>query len=123
MLESADPRYVKVIADVTHLALGGSDPAEVIRTYRQRLCFLHLKDVRKQMATMARQDRNLVEAKGPPLCEIGLGTFNFGAVVQALRTVRFNGWVVVELDSGNSTLGDPDASTAKNRDALRKIGF
>jgi inosose dehydratase len=123
VLEATDPRYVKLIADVAHLALGGSDPAEVIRTYGQRLCFLHLKDVRKEIAAIARQDRNLVDGKGPPFCEIGLGMVNFAAVVQALRAVRFSGWVVVELDEGNSTLGGPDASASKNQDELRKIGF
>jgi inosose dehydratase len=123
MLEATDPRRVKLIADVAHLALGGSDPAEVIRTYGERLGFLHLKDLRKEIAAVARQDRNLVAAKGPPFCEIGLGMVDFAAVVQALRAVRFSGWVVVELDGGNSTLDGPDASAAKNRDALRKLGF
>jgi inosose dehydratase len=123
VLEATDPRYVKLIADVAHLALGGSDPAEVIRTYGARLCFLHLKDVRKQIAAIARRDRNLVAGKGPPFCEIGLGVVNFAAVVQALSAVRFSGWVVVELDGGNSTLGGPNASAAKNREELRKLGF
>ena len=123
VLEATDPRYVKLIADVAHLALGGSDPAEVIRTYGQRLCFLHLKDTRKEIAAVARQDRNRVEGMGPPFCEIGLGVVNFAAVVQALSAVRFSGWVVVELDGGNSTLGGPNASAAKNREELRKLGF
>jgi inosose dehydratase len=123
VLEATDPRYVKLIADVAHLALGGSDPAEVIRTYGERLCFLHLKDLRKEIVAIARHDRNLVVGKGPPFCEIGLGVVNFAAVMQALRAVRFSGWVVVELDGGNSTLGGPDASAAKNRDELRKLGF
>ena len=123
MLDATDPRYVKLIADVAHLALGGSDPAEVIRAYGQRLCFLHLKDTRKKVAAMARQDRNRVEAMGPPFCEIGLGVVNYDAVVQALRAVRFTGWGIVELDTGNSTVGGPDAAAAVNRDALRKLGF
>ena len=123
VLEATDPQYVKLIADVAHLALGGSDPAEVIRTYGQRLCFLHLKDARKEVVAIAPQNRKLVEGKGPPFCEIGLGVVNFTAVVQAMHAVRFSGWVVVELDTGNSTLDGPDASAAKNRDALRMLGF
>ena len=123
VLEATDPQYVKLIADVAHLALGGSDPAEVIRTYGQRLGFLHLKDARKEVIAMARQNRNLVEREGAPFCEIGLGMVNFAAVVQAMRAVRFSGWVVVELDTGNSTLGGADASAVKNRDALRMLGF
>ncbi|HYW40446.1 MAG TPA: sugar phosphate isomerase/epimerase [Terriglobales bacterium] len=123
VLDATDPRYVKLIADVAHMVLGGSDPAEVIRTYGQRLCFLHLKDTRKEVAAVARQDRNRVEAMGPPFCEIGLGVVNYDAVVQALRAVRFSGWGIVELDTGNSTLGGPDAAAVANRDALRKLGF
>jgi inosose dehydratase len=123
VLEATDPRYVKLIADVAHLALGGSDPAEVIRTYGPRLCFFHLKDTRKEVAAAARQDRSLVEGKGPPFCEIGQGVVDFAAVVQAMRAVRFTGWVIVELDGGNSTLGGADASAVENRDALRKLGF
>jgi len=123
MLEATDPRYVKLIADIAHLALGGSDPAEVIRTYGQRLCFLHLKDTREEVAAAARQDRNRVKAMGPPFCEIGLGMVNYEAVVQALRAVQFSGWAIVELDTGNSTVGGPDAAAAANRDALRKLGF
>lgn len=123
MLEATDPRYVRLIADVAHMALGGSDPAEVIRTYGQRLCFLHLKDTRKEVAAVARQDRNRVESMGPPFCEIGLGMVNYAAIVAALRAVRFSGWAIVELDTGNSTLGGPDASAAENRKALRNLGF
>jgi len=121
VMAATDPRHVKLIADVAHLALGGSDPAEVIRTYAERLCFLHLKDVRKEVAAAARQDRNLV--KGPPFCEIGLGVVDFPAVIETLRAVRFSGWAIVELDGGNSTLGGPDSSAVKNRDALRGLGF
>ena len=33
VMDATDPRYVGMIADVAHLKLGGSDPAEVIRTY------------------------------------------------------------------------------------------
>jgi inosose dehydratase len=123
VLDATDPRYVKLIADVAHLALGGSDPAEVIRTYSERLCFLHLKDLRKEVAAAARQDRNLVFKKGPPFCEIGTGVVNFAEVVEAMRAVQFAGWAIVELDGGNSTLGGPDPSAVKNRDELRKLGF
>jgi inosose dehydratase len=123
VLEATDPKYVKLIADVAHLQLGGSDPAEIIRTYGGRLCMVHMKDLRHEIAAVARQNRDLVAGKGPPFCEIGLGVVNFAAVVKAMHAVQFRGWVVVELDVGNSTLGGPDASAVKNRDELRKMGF
>ena len=60
VLDATDPRYVGLIADVAHLKLGGSDPAEVIRTYHQRLVLLHLKDVRRDAYELARQNRDEV---------------------------------------------------------------
>jgi sugar phosphate isomerase/epimerase len=62
VLDSTDPRYVKLIADVAHLTLGGSDPAEVIRTYHDRLSLVHLKDVRKDVAELAQANRDLVRS-------------------------------------------------------------
>jgi inosose dehydratase len=123
VLGATDPHYVKLIVDVAHLAYGGADPAEVIRTYGPRLCFLHVKDLRKETAALVRRDRNRAAHSGPPFCEIGTGVVDFPAVIRAIRAVRFSGWAIVELDTGNSTLGGPDPSAAANRDALHKMGF
>ncbi len=95
ILEASDPRYVKLIADVAHLALGGSDPAEVIRTYGDRLLFAHFKDVRKDVAALARKDRSLVRQQKYWFCTIGTGVVNFPAILAAFRDVNFTGWVVV----------------------------
>ena len=47
---------------------------------------------------------------------------NFAVVAEAWRAVQFRGWVVVELDEGNSTLSGPDSGAGKNGNELRKIG-
>lgn len=49
ILAATNSKYVKLIADVAHLTLAGCDPAAVIRTYHDRLLFLHFKDVRKDV--------------------------------------------------------------------------
>src|SRR5262249_5807010 len=46
ILDSADPRYIKLELDVAHYLQGGGDPVKTIDTYHDRLLFLHLKDVR-----------------------------------------------------------------------------
>lgn len=121
VLEVTDRGYVKLIADVAHLALGGSDPAEVIRAYRERLSFVHLKDVRKDVAELARANPDLVRSRAYYFCEIGRGAVDFHAVLHALRD--FRGWLIVELDGYEVPRGGPAESAQINKEALRKLGL
>ena len=123
VLESTDPRYVKLIADVAHLALGGADPVEVIQTYRQRLIFLHFKDVRKDVAELARKDRNLARHVKYRFCEIGRGVVDFPRVVEALRGLDSPHWIIVELDGYEVPPGGPAESARVNKEALQKLGL
>ena len=123
VLDATDPRYVGVIADVAHLMLGGSDPAEVIRTYRQRLVLLHLKDVRRDAYELARQNRDAVRKLPHRFCEIGTGVVDFSAVTASIRDADFRGWAIVELDAFEPPAGGPGESARTNREALRSLGF
>jgi inosose dehydratase len=123
VLDSTDPRYVKLIADVAHLTLGGADPAEVIRTYRERLIFTHFKDLRKDIAVVAGRDRAAARDREYRFCEIGTGVVNFPSIVKAFRDTNFRGWVIVELDAYKPPAGGPSGSAKTNKDALEKLGF
>ncbi len=123
VLEATDPSYVKLIADVAHLSLGGADPAEVIRTYRDRLLFLHFKDVRKDIAKLAAANRDQVRSAKYHFCEIGTGTVDFAAILAAMRNTRFSGWVIVELDAYEPPAGGPAEAARTNATALEKMGF
>ncbi len=87
ILDASDARYLKLELDVAHYQQGGGDPAEAIRRYRNRLLFLHFKDV-EPAATKS----------GYQFTELGQGKVNFPAIFAALREVQFRGWGVVELD-------------------------
>ena len=87
ILAATDPRYVKLELDVAHYYQGGGDPAAAIRKYRDRLLFLHLKDVKPAS-----------NSNGYEFVELGQGKVNFEQVFAALEAVAFRGWGVVELD-------------------------
>ena len=123
IMEATDPRFIGLIADVAHLKLGGSDPAEVIRTYGRRLAALHLKDVRHDAYEAVRQSPDTRGSVKWFFCEIGRGVVDYPAVVASLRATRFHGWGIVELDSFEVPAGGPAESIRANRDALRKLGF
>ena len=86
--------------DTAHLAAGGGDPAELIRRYPDRIRHVHLKDVR------------LDPLEFLPL---GEGQIDFDDVRDALREVRYDGWLLVELDS---YAGDPAHAAALSKTFL-----
>jgi len=123
VLDATDPQCVGLIADVAHLTLGGSDPAEVIRTYQQRLVPVHLKDVRRDAYDLARQNPDAAGRLKTRFCEIGRGVVDFPAIMTSLREARFQGWVIVGLDAYALPPGEPAESARINKDALRALGF
>ncbi len=123
VLAATDPSVVKLIADVAHLTLGGSDPAEVIRTYRDRLLFCHFKDVRKDVAVLYKQNPAAARHARYHFCEVGKGVVNFPAILETFRATKFDGWIIVELDGYEPGPGGPDASARLNKQAIEKLGF
>ena len=114
VLDATDPERVK---------LGGSDPAEVIRTYRDRLLFFHFKDVRKDVWELAQKDRNLVRHAPCHFSEVGAGTVKFEPIISAIQAAKFEGWIIVELDPCKELAGGPDGAAERNQAAMRKLGF
>ena len=92
VMESSDPRYVKLLLDTAHSVAGGGDPAAAIAKYHERILFIHLKDV-------VDTSMDTPGAKYPfQWVELGRGRVNLPAVFAALDRVQFRGWAVVELD-------------------------
>lgn len=92
IMDASDSRYVKLELDIAHYQQGGGNPARAIRQYRDRLLFLHIKDV---------EDLEANDARGRlyRFVELGRGKVDLAAVFGALKEVKFQGWAIIELDS------------------------
>ncbi|HTD21155.1 MAG TPA: sugar phosphate isomerase/epimerase [Terriglobales bacterium] len=106
LMDSSDPRYVKLEMDIAHYQAGGGDPAKVIEKYRDRLLFLHIKDLGEPGPNSA-DPRNAEN-----FLELGRGKVDLPAVFAALHKIKFRGWAVVELDH------EPDKSRTPKESAL-----
>jgi inosose dehydratase len=91
ILDASDPRYVKFELDIAHYQQGGGDPAKAIRKYRDRLLFLHIKDLESPVPGDSTHAYRFVE--------LGRGKVDLPAVFAALKEIKFRGWAVVELDA------------------------
>jgi len=91
IMQAADPRYAKLELDVAHYFQGGGDPAKAIEKYRDRLLFLHLKDVERLPS-----EGNAKKAYR--FVELGRGQVDLKGVLDALHRANFRGWGIIELD-------------------------
>jgi inosose dehydratase len=117
ILEAADPKYVKLELDTAHSVAGGGNPAQEIERYRDRLLFLHIKDVKDLPATDTK-------AKYPfQWVELGRGRVDLPAVFAALDRIHYAGWAIVELDRVPDPSRSPKECAVISRDYLtQKIG-
>lgn len=68
--------------DTGHIQEGGSDPIEIIRSFGDRIPYIHLKDYR--------------DGKFLPL---GQGSVDIIGIIRALTSIDYAGWVTAELDT------------------------
>ncbi len=97
LLELTD---VGLLLDTGHLALGGGDPVQALRDWRERINHIHVKDVRKSVLESVIADRAGVEEawRRGVFCELGAGDVDLGAFLDELVAIGYTGWLVVEQD-------------------------
>ncbi len=101
-----DPRTVGWVPDTGHIIRGGHDMLDTLGRYRDRIRYLHLKDV----------DRDgRWQMLGEGICDVA------AVMVLVAAAPRFNGWLVVEEESDEAGR-DPAAAVARNRRTLSTFG-
>lgn len=94
---------INLCPDTAHLAAGGSDNAELIRAYADRIVYVHLKDY---------------TAEPFAFVPLGAGELELEPIVASLRDVGFDGWITVECDGYP---GEPEAAAAASRRHLETL--
>lgn len=93
------------VPDTGHILRGGQDILDTLSTHRDRIRYLHLKDV---------------DAAGH-WAMLGRGVCDTRAVVEVVAAApRFNGWLVLEEESDEART-DPARAVRTNRQTLRSL--
>lgn len=92
--------------DTAHIEAGGGDPVEVIRTYIDRIPYVHFKDY----------------ANGQ-FAPLGTGSQKFDEMLAILKAHGYDGWLTVELDAYDDPLQGASISRAYLKDALKRAGY
>jgi inosose dehydratase len=114
-----DPDLVQLCFDVGHAIYAGMDPYETIRHHRDRIRYVHVKDVSGPALERLRRERLGFEAglEAHVFTELGRGLLDLARLREVLANVGYNGWLMVEQDTSSLA---PESAARVSRDALRR---
>ena len=93
------------VPDTGHILRGGQSLPGTLAAHRDRIRYVHLKDVDSTGAWAM----------------LGEGLCDLPAVIEAARgALAFNGWIVAEEES-QTAAADPASAVRRNRDTLRRL--
>lgn len=120
VMDAVDPRFVKLQLDTAHYQQGGGDPVAAVSEYKDRLLFLHIKDLEPQTPVPGGTGD---EARDYRFVELGRGKVNLKGVFAALDKINFKGWAVIELDRVPGDARTPKESAVICRKYVESLGF
>ena len=95
-----DPDLVGICLDTGHYAYSFNNPRDAVRQYRQRIRYVHLKDVdpivKKRVAEEGLDFYGAV--RSGVFTPLGRGCADIAGVVTDLLSLGYRGWVVAEQD-------------------------
>jgi inosose dehydratase len=118
LCELTDPALLMLCPDTGHLAYAGADPEQLFADYRERIGYVHLKDIDEAALERVRREHlDFVEAvRTGMFVELGTGMVSIPRIVDALRDANYEGWIIVEQDAPR----DPLSSAIANRTYLQE---
>jgi inosose dehydratase len=91
LMEETDARYFNLAPDTAQVWMGGGDPVRVIGRYKNRVVYLHYKDLRAYHRGLTSYLDNVVE--------LGRGVIDFPAIHRILKSLNYKGWITIDLDN------------------------
>jgi len=124
LMALTDQKLLGLCLDTGHYAFGGGNPIDGLRKNADRIWHVHFKDFDPEAARMSREiNGDYFDAiKKGVFCELGKGAVDFNSIVNVLREMEYNDWIVVEQDILPG-MGNPKMCAKTNRDFIKTLGL
>jgi inosose dehydratase len=101
LMAHTDPKHVRFVLDTGHITMAGMDPLALARKLGHRIVEFHLKDTKPEDrgGTKHVPGREVDQLKDPYFFPLGNGGVDFLALKRHLDEIRWQGFLVVELDT------------------------
>ncbi len=91
LMEETDPRYFNFAPDTAQIWMGGGEVVRMFEKYKNQLVYIHYKDIRAYHRGLKGYLDSVVE--------LGRGVIDFPALHRILKSVRYRGWITIDLDN------------------------
>ena len=125
LVQDIDGDEAGLCLDTGHMAYSGTDPVAGLRTYWDRLDYIHFKDIDPAVydRVMGDKIRFFDACAAGVMCPIGRGSIDYMAVYGLLSEKAYGGYITIEQErdprNGASVLDD----LATSRAFLSSVGF
>ena len=101
IMENADPKHVGFVLDTGHITTAGMDPVALARRLGHRIVEFHLKDTKPEDrgGTKHVPGPQVDQMKDPYFFPMGHGGVDFVGLKAHLDSIKWQGFLVVELDT------------------------
>ena len=125
LLGDVDPKLLKLCLDTGHSHYAGFDPVAFMKRHRDRLAYVHFKDIDPAVkADVVAKRTDFYTACGQGIfCNLGKGMTDFKAVRKLLLDMGYDGWCTVEQDCDPAGPTSPVDDARANCDYLRSMNF
>lgn len=105
LMEMTDPQYVSLLYDSGHGYYGSNDPVELLNKYYDRVKYVHLKDVRKNVIEQALKERFPIRKciREGMFTVPGAGDLDFEPIFKVLIENNYDGWALIEGEQDPET--------------------
>ena len=124
LLAEMDPQ-VGLCLDVGHHAYRGGDPVAFFRRHHERIVYLHLKSVDRELQRIVERER-VPFAKAVEMgvfTEPAIGAVDFVALQASISELSYEGFGIVEQDMYPAPFDKPFPVAERTRAYLREIGI
>ena len=91
LMRETDPKYFNLAPDTAQLWMGGGEPVEMLEKHKNRLVYIHYKDIRAYNRGLRSYMDNVIE--------LGRGVIEFPALHRILKSIKYKGWITIDLDN------------------------
>ncbi|MGM9677474.1 MAG: sugar phosphate isomerase/epimerase family protein, partial [Butyricicoccus sp.] len=113
------------VLDTGHLTYAGMDPVEWLRKYKDRLDYVHFKDIDKKVydEVMGEHIRFFEGCAKGSMCPIGKGMLDYKAIADVLAEINYNGYITIEQECDPRNVENSLANVKASVEYLKGIGY
>ncbi|KTD69217.1 myo-inositol catabolism protein iolE [Legionella steelei] len=100
LMANTSPQLVSLLLDTGHAAFADIDSLNLINKYKERILYVHLKDIRIEVLDKVKNEHmNFMDAVRAGVFTVpGDGALEFAPIINMMQKNQYSGWMIVEAE-------------------------